>query len=106
MTSTLEQIANDIRDESDSDIYFYNGAIMQGADLRFMQLIDKSKKKENALVVLVTTGGDPHAAYKIARYMQTRYDKLTVLVSGECKSAGTLIAVGAHSIAFAPYGEL
>jgi len=33
-------------------------------------------------------------------------DQLTVLVSGPCKSAGTLLAIGANELAFTPYGEL
>lgn len=102
----LEEFADIVSDESDSDIYYYNGGINRGADLKFIQCVHQSKKKDNATLVLTTLGGSPDAAYKIARYMQTRYDTFTVLVSGECKSAGTLIAVGAHSIAFAPYGEL
>lgn len=56
--------------------------------------------------MLATNGGEPDAAYKISRYLQDHYDKFTLLISGICKSAGTLIAVGAHELAFSPYGEL
>ncbi len=32
--------------------------------------------------------------------------RVTLWVIGPCKSAGTLVAIGAHEIAFAPHGEL
>ncbi len=54
---------------------------------------------------LTTNGGDPDA-YKISRYLQEKYKHFAVVVSGKCKSAGTLIALGAHEIVFTPYGEL
>ena len=45
-------------------------------------------------------------AYKIARYLQNSYDSFSVLVSGYCKSAGTLLAIGASELIFTAYGEL
>ena len=98
--------AKAVGDESDCDVYLYNGTIKREADLSFIQLVHEKKSKPNAILILVTSGGDPHAAYKIAKYMQSQYKHFTVLVPGMCKSAGTLIAVGAHCVAFAPYGEL
>ena len=100
------QSANAIRDGLEADVYFYNGTIKRGTDLKFIELVHNEKSQPNAILVLVTSGGDAHAAYKIAKYMQNNYDHFTVLVPGMCKSAGTLIAVGAHCVAFAPYGEL
>ena len=55
---------------------------------------------------LVTYGGDPHAAFKITRYIQDNYDHFTLFVPGFCKSAGTLFAIAANEIVFAPFGEL
>ncbi len=104
--ASVRAAAKAVSDESDSDVYFYNGGIKRGEDLNVVRAVYKAKSRENAILVLVTSGGDPDAAYKIARYLQTHYKTFTVLVSGQCKSAGTLIAVGADSIAFAPYGEL
>lgn len=57
-------------------------------------------------MILVTGGGDPDAAYRIARCLQNHYTKFTVCVSGICKSAGTLLLLGAHELAFAENGEL
>ncbi len=95
--------------EHGADVFLYNGEISRTHDLGFLgfiRCIDDNQRHDSAVLFLVTEGGDPDAAYKLARYIQERYEKFTVVVSGKCKSAGTLIAVGAHEIAFSPYGEL
>ena len=106
VSEAVAALAKAVSDESDSDVYLYNGEIKRGPDLAFMLSVHKQKVKKNAIFILVTAGGDAHAAYKIARYMQNNYETFTVVVPGLCKSAGTLIAVGAHCVAFAPYGEI
>lgn len=58
------------------------------------------------MVLLITEGGDPDAAYRIARVFQNDYERAIYLISGYCKSAGTLAAIGAHEIVFGPHGEL
>jgi len=88
------------------DTFIYNGDIERGTDLDFIQLVAENKNSERCNLVLVTPGGDPDAAFKMARYMQTRYKHFQVTVPGYCKSAGTLLAIGAHQLVFAPYGEL
>jgi hypothetical protein len=89
-----------------ADIFIFNGEIKRGSDLRFIELVYTEKKDEECLLVLVTPGGSPDAAYKIARYLQSKYEKFSVIVSGLCKSAGTLLSVGADELIFMPYGEL
>jgi hypothetical protein len=42
----------------------------------------------------------------MARTAQASYEKVTCLISGFCKSAGTLAVVGAHELVFGPHGEL
>lgn len=88
------------------DVYLYNGEIQRQHDLSFINMVAENKKSDSCLVLMVTPGGDPDAAYKMARYLQHKYDSYTVLVSGLCKSAGTLFAIGAADIVFTPYGEL
>jgi hypothetical protein len=88
------------------DVYLYNGPMARPQVLPFMEQVGTSQRHNAATLILVTAGGDPDAAFKIARYFQQRYTSFTVLVSGLCKSAGTLLAVGAETLAFTPYGEL
>ena len=56
--------------------------------------------------MLATPGGDLHAAYRVARCLQSRYEKLTVHVPGMCAGAGTLIAVAAHELVVSDHGAL
>lgn len=90
----------------DRDFFIYNGPIVRGSVLAFMEDIKASVSRPNVTLLLVTNGGDPDAAFKIARYLQHNYKHVAVLVSGSCKSAGTLLALGAHELVFTPYGEL
>jgi hypothetical protein len=90
----------------EADVFFYNGEIGSGRDLEIIELIHENISKPAALLLLTTNGGDPDSAYRMARYFQEHYEKFTVLIGGRCKSAGTLIAVGASELAFTPYGEL
>jgi hypothetical protein len=90
----------------DADVYFFNGTIESGRDLTCIENIYKHVGRPRALLLLVTNGGNADAAYKISRYFQEKYESLTVLISGKCKSAGTLIAIGATDLAFTPFGEL
>ena len=102
----VSEVATHIANESNSDVFFYSGEIQHGSDLGVIQTIYKNCKRTCVTLILVTNGGDPHAAYKLSRYLQDHYEKFTVIISGVCKSAGTLVAVGAHELVFAPYGEL
>lgn len=45
-------------------------------------------------------------AYRISRCFQSCYEKFTVVVAGWCKSAGTLICIGASEIVMGDMGEL
>ncbi|AMN42069.1 ClpP class periplasmic serine protease [Rhodoplanes sp. Z2-YC6860] len=91
----------------DADVYVYNGSIEQPRCLTCIEAIASHRSgRKKARLFLTTNGGNPDAAYKITRYFQEKYEHFTVIVAGKCKSAGTLIAVGAHELAFTPYGEL
>ena len=71
--------------------------------LRGMRQVER---QENILVALVTLRGDADAAYRIARLLRSYYTKVTVFVPSLCKSAGTLISIGAHELVVADTREL
>src|SRR5690606_24836885 len=48
----------------------------------------------------------PDAAFRMARCLQDRYKKVSILIAGKCKSSGTLIALGAHEIIMSCKAEL
>ena len=96
-----------VSDDFDADVIIYNGGIDRGDDHNFIKLCaGRKNKKKNVLFVLTTPGGDAHAAYRIARCLQSNYEKFSIFVPGWCKSAGTLLAIGAHEIIIGQFGEL
>ncbi|MEZ5999047.1 MAG: hypothetical protein R3B98_10170 [Hyphomonas sp.] len=88
------------------DVFLYNGPMERGADLDFIEWVSSEQKSKDLLLLIVTNGGNPDAAYKIGRHLQNKYDNMSAFVPGLCKSAGTLIAIAANEIVFTPYGEL
>lgn len=104
--ATLFELARELAEAQASDVYLYNGEIKRESDLKFIECIQEHKTRENVILALTTRGGSPDAAYKMARYLQNNYKEVRVVISGMCKSAGTLIALGAHELIFSPYGEL
>jgi hypothetical protein len=90
----------------DTDILMFNAPIERPRDRRLIKGLASRPCRPNLLMILITNGGDPDAAYRIARALQDHYKKITVCVSGVCKSAGTLILLGAHELAFSENGEI
>ena len=84
----------------------YNGPVQRPADTQLIQECITRRRRKNILLLLVTTGGDADPAYRIARCLQTKYERFFLYVSGYCKSAGTLVASGAHELVISDYGEL
>jgi Serine dehydrogenase proteinase len=91
---------------ADADILIYNAPIERPRDRRLIERVSNRQRRPNLLMILVTNGGDPDAAYRIGRCLQHHYQKFTVIVSGICKSSGTLLLLGASELAFSENGEL
>ncbi len=65
------------------------------------------RRKRKGYLILVTNGGLPDAAYRIARALGHHYpEDLRLFVPDVCKSAGTLIAMGANELIISNRGEL
>jgi hypothetical protein len=103
---TATQIMRRIVAASNTDILIFNGPIERHRDRGLIKLLGTRTCKPNLFMILVTNGGDPDVAYRIARSIQNHYEKFTVCVSGVCKSAGTLVLLGAHELAFSEHGEI
>ena len=56
--------------------------------------------------MLTTYGGDVNVAYRIARLMQKYSENFILSIPITCKSAGTLIALGANSIIMSDFAEI
>ena len=119
----IEEYANDLSEfraaaekfaqTNNTFVFFYNGPI---DDLGFNKLVracedalkksPRTKERNRVLLVLVTQGGDPHSAYRCARYLWHHFRGYQILIPGWCKSAGTLLAMGADEIYITEFGEL
>lgn len=87
------------------DIIVYAGEINNSGYELVSSITDKPTSKR-ALVVLFTPGGDPHAGFRIARALHCSYGEFDLLIPRTCKSAGSLIAIGAHTLFLDDMSEL
>jgi hypothetical protein len=84
---------------TNQDVYFFAGPLYYVKTSAFVDAIcAKKDKRVNALLFLATPGGDPDSAYRVMRALRRSYTEVTVGIVGQCKSAGTLMAIGAHRI--------
>jgi len=90
---------------TESDVFIYNGDIIPPLHKLLRKHIGASGRKR-AFLLLTTPGGDADAAYRVARHFQDTYEHFTIGVWGSCKSAGTLLAIGASELVIADCGEL
>lgn len=103
---TPEQAANVVRNKLNADVIHITGEIYRHCDRMVIDQCINRDRRKNVLLNLVTQGGDADAAYRIARCLQTKYERFYLYVSGYCKSAGTLVAMGAHELIMSDHGEL
>ncbi len=107
LVSSCKMILADLG-EQDRDLFLYSGSIDQNSvnDFFLAVLTRQEKPRSNISLILTTWGGDPHQAYRMAWLLKRLYSTFRVVVLGPCKSAGTLVAVGANELAFGLFGEL
>jgi hypothetical protein len=87
------------------DVITYSGEInLRGYHSICLSL--EQKKSEKAVLLISTPGGDPHAGFRIARALQHTYEGFDALIPGSCKSAGTLIVIGARKLYLDDMSEL
>ncbi len=110
-----------LADKLDTDMLAYFGGISDYDDFIIDQCRER-KKRKNILLLLATRGGDPNAGYRIARCLQEAYNTckpdaysrsqnetkgtFTIFIDGMCKSAGTLICLGADRIVMSGNAQL
>src|ERR1700722_12924248 len=79
-------LIKEISDELDADIFTYVGAIDRPQDDRFITRVKNFKRRPNVLLLLTTLGGDPNAAYRIARCLQSEYETVQQKVDEEANT--------------------
>lgn len=101
------QAVNKVCIEHSADMVQFNSEISERSADRLMELVShRSPKRPNLILILTTNGGDPHAAYRMVRYIKHNYKRLILFILGHCKSAGTLIVFGADEVVMSQWGEL
>lgn len=94
------------RDDFHHDVILYYGDISRDGYEAITKVCLENKVHDSAYLVLATYGGDPHAGFRIARCLRHHYGEFKILILDHCKSAGTLIAIGADEVIIADRGEL
>jgi len=94
-----------ISSDENADIFVFSSEISYNSGESLIDTVTEHRTRENVILVLATYGGDPHAAYRIARFLQDHYKRFSLYVYGFCKSAGTLLALGAHNIVMGDRAE-
>jgi hypothetical protein len=100
----------------DADIVAYFGNISRDRATQIIDVCRKRRLRRNCVLWIYSYGGDAHAAYRIARHLQEAYrtedddqalrGTLYAFVSGVCKSAGTILTLGASKLILGEKAEL
>lgn len=117
MTTDADDLQNHIDKLSgkyDADVVVYFGDITRSVDTRLIRSAYERRKRKNVLLMLSTYGGDPHAAYRIARCLQGAWQTTKIqdgsktireksgdfllYADSACKSAGTIISLAADKL--------
>jgi hypothetical protein len=72
----------------------------------FEELIFDADPAQDLHLMLDTPGGDGETAIRLIRAAQARCRELTIIVPNQAKSAGTIMALGAHRILMGPASDL
>ncbi|RWX47163.1 Serine dehydrogenase proteinase [Candidatus Electrothrix aarhusensis] len=98
---------NQPTDQYNGEIFLYYGDISREGYSQISALYEeRTEKKDKICLILITDGGDPDAAYRIARATNHHFDDVEILIPDICKSAGTLLCIGAQKLIFGDRGEL
>jgi serine dehydrogenase proteinase len=106
MADIPKERLNAIAEALDADLLVFNSELLPPVDFSIMQRIAARRRRKNIVLFLTTEGGFSDAAFRIMRFLQSHYTKVSVVVSGWCKSAGTLMCIGGHELYIGDLGEL
>lgn len=98
-------LANLVADKYNADVILYTGDMEDAVADELINLAKQPNRRENVVLMLTTRGGSPDAAYRVARCLKRQYKKIILYIYGVCKSAGTLVSIGANEIILSDFGE-
>jgi hypothetical protein len=102
------QCVRTISEATKADIYVISGNLYKPVDEDTLNSIKAHKSQPNAFLLLTTLGGDADVAYRVARCFQHSYKdgEFIMFVPSICKSAGTLVTIGATELVMDDCAEL
>jgi hypothetical protein len=109
MPDDLSSAVNEYLNSKNADGFLYSGPLNRDNADQLVKLIDsRPERRKNVCLFITTFGGDPNAAYRIGRTLKANYrdGKISAILGGYCKSAGTLLVLCADELAFGCLGEL
>lgn len=117
----IKKRINDYANTNDTDVIVYFGDITRDEYESLAAECSARKLRKNIVLLMVTLGGDPNAAYRIARMLQECYKTVlpedikasarprgtfSIYVDTLCKSAGTIVCLGADRLILSEKAEL
>lgn len=103
----IREEAMKLGNELDARIILYSGGVDRYMPLKVVNALqDNGPERNNTLLFLTTGGGLAGPAYQVARLIQQDSTEFMLCVPSFCKSAGTLLAIGAHRIYMNQLSEL
>lgn len=105
--NSLKECYQEISNERDACVFIFSASIEWSSFHALRQVIESHQNpKRNIVVVITTSGGDTDVAFKIGNYLQEKFEEITFLVFGWCKSAGTLLCLSGQRLIMSGSGEL
>lgn len=104
----VNQLLLQIEEEEEADLFMYAGPVAPISERQFNECLIKNKQRTNIICFVTTYGGSADVAYQLVRSIRRNYagGKFTLFVDLICKSARTLIALGADEIVMSDTAEL
>ena len=91
----FDEATRAVGEEYSADVFFYSGEIDDVGFGKLTSTVARNKRRDKVLLILTTNGGYANSAYQIARMLQKLYDEFIIFTPSYCKSAGTIVALGA-----------
>jgi Serine dehydrogenase proteinase len=106
LSEKARDLANTIGEVAEADILLFNSRVSRASHDKLLNILKTRRRRPNVFLLLFSEGGDPDAAYKISRTLQSMYQKFTCALPGYSKSAATIILIGAHDLVIGDDGEM
>lgn len=115
-TAPLKAAANKVAEALDADVYAYFGDLVTPPDNKVIRELRSRRRRKNLMLLLATYGGQGDFTYRLCRALQQCYNvhsddekiqgSITIFIPALCKSAGTLLALGADALVLGDDAEL